>query len=63
MDQNRKLVSVKKNVFLGVFDQNLAPSKFNFCLGKRPKTSEAWEKVKKMLPWTLPTTAYVDLFF
>ena len=30
---------IKKSVF-GVFDQNLGPRKFHFCLGKRPKMAK-----------------------
>ena len=40
-------VSLKNSVFFGVFDQNLGPRKFHFCLRKRPKTAKRLRLGKK----------------
>ena len=37
MDQNGKLVSVKKNVFFGAFDQHFRPTKFHLAFKRSAK--------------------------
>ena len=48
--------------FFGVFDQNLEPWKFHFCLGKRPNDWGSGKSKKETLPGMSPTTAMLIFF-
>ena len=62
MDQNRKLVLVKKACFLAFLTKIQDPESFNFT-SENGQTSEAWEKVKKTIAWDVANNRYVDRFF